>query len=351
MRTTTADTVPARTPDTAADPRLAGTVEELVAAADERTPLRPVDARSGAVFERLRVGDRRLFHKRVRPERDWIMRITGDRDFRTAKAWRAGILHRAAGAVVHTVVDVAVTDGELVVLMDDVERWLVPAGDEPVAATTHRALVDGLAALGAEFAGWHDDVGLVPMADRFRFFAPDHIAGELARPDCDAVLRIAGSGWARLAERAPQLAAVVAAVHARPAALAAALARTPRTFVHGDPKMGNLGVAADGRAILLDWAYPGSGPFTWDLSWYLALNAARLPESKQDTAARYAAALRARGVSTDGWFDAQLALSLLGVAAVFGWEKALGSAAELAWWSERALRGAALLDRLERGWR
>lgn len=165
------------------------------------------------------------------------------------------------------------------------------------------------------------------------------------------MLQAADAGWARLRDRAPEVAAVVRAVHARPAALAVALARTPSTFVHGDPKLGNLGRTADGRAILLDWAYPGSGPFAWDLAWYLALNAARFPEPKEGAAAAYASALQARGVATSGWWDDQLALCLLGVTATFAWEKALGSDAELGWWAEHALRGAALLDRSERGWR
>ena len=93
------------------------------------------------------------------------------------------------------------------------------------------------------------------------------------------MLRAAVRGWARLDQRAPAVADVVRAVHARPEALAAAPARTPSTFLHGDP---NLGLAADGRAILLDWAYPGAGPAAWEPGWYLALDAARLPESKQD---------------------------------------------------------------------
>src|SRR5689334_13130423 len=174
------------------------TTPELLAVATDRERLRPPDARSGAVFERFRVGERRYFLKRLRPDDDWITRVTGDRDFRTAKAWRAGLMRRAEAAVVHAVLAVAVVDGELAVLMDDVGDRLVPPGDAPVARAVHHALLDGLAGLAATFAGWRDDVGLVPMADRFRFFAPDHIAEELCRPDADGVLRAAaadGPGW------------------------------------------------------------------------------------------------------------------------------------------------------------
>jgi hypothetical protein len=183
-----------------------GRMSALLDAATDREQVRPPDARSGAVFERFRVGERQYFLKRVRPEGDWIMRVTGDRDFRTAKAWNTGLMHRARAAVVHAVLDVAVVDGELTVLMQDVGDRLVPPGDAPIDLALHHTLLDGLAGLAATFAGWQDTVGLVPMADRFRFFAPDHIADELARPDTDPVLHAAAEGWTRLEQRAPAVA-------------------------------------------------------------------------------------------------------------------------------------------------
>ena len=129
-------------------------------------------------------------------------------------------------------------------------------------------------------------------------------------------------------------------MHDDPRPLAAALRRTPSTFLHGDWKMGNLGSHPDGRTILIDWAYPGEGPAGWDLAWYLALNAARLPTSKEDSIAVFRDAFSAAGVDPGGWFDDQMALSLLGMGATFGWEKALGSDDELAWWAEAVDVGA-----------
>jgi aminoglycoside phosphotransferase (APT) family kinase protein len=41
-----------------------------------------------------------------------------------------------------------------------------------------------------------------------------------------------------------------------------ASATTPTTFLHGDWKLGNLGVAP-GRTVLLDWTYPGIGPIAY----------------------------------------------------------------------------------------
>jgi thiamine kinase-like enzyme len=127
--------------------------------------------------------------------------------------------------------------------------------------------------------------------------------------------------------------------------LVAALASTPSTFVHGDWKFGNLGHAADGRTVLLDWAWAGEGFACHELAWYLALNRARLPlgHSKESTIDDFRAALERHGVTTAGWFDRQLALCLLGALVQFGWEKALGEDTELEWWCERARAGVELM--------
>jgi hypothetical protein len=166
------------------------------------------------------------------------------------------------------------------------------------------------------------------------------LACERERGWHEQVPAIADRGWRAFAERAPaDVWALVDGVRAAPWRLVEAVADTPWTFLHGDWKMGNLGSHPDGRTILLDCAYPGEGPVCHELGWYLALNAARLPESKEDTIARCRAALERHGVDTAAWWDRQLALCLLGTLVQFGWEKALGSDDELAWWVERARAG------------
>ena len=128
-------------------------------------------------------------------------------------------------------------------------------------------------------------------------------------------------------------------------ALVAALASTPSTFVHGDWKFGNLGHAADGRTVLLDWAWAGEGKACHELAWYLALNRARLPlgHTQGVDDRRLPRRLGRHGVTTAGWFDLQLGLCLLGALVQFGWEKALGDDTELGWWCDRARAGVNLL--------
>jgi len=55
---------------------------------------------------------------------------------------------------------------------------------------------------------------------------------------------------------------------------------------------------------------------------------------------RFRAALEDCGIGTGSWWQQQLDLCLIGVMATFGWEKALGDAAELSWWEEAAAAAA-----------
>ena len=103
-------------------------------------------------------------------------------------------------------------------------------------------------------------------------------------------------GWQRLPEVSPATADVVLPLLSDPTPLVAALARLPHTLVHGDWKAANLGSHQDGRTVLLDFGEaPGEASPLADVSWYLALNAALLPESKDDTLEWYRTALERHG--------------------------------------------------------
>ena len=80
-----------------------------------------------------------------------------------------------------------------------------------------------------------------------------------------------------------------------------------------------------------------------ELGWYLALNSARLPESKEATIDAFRNALERHGIDTAPWWRQQLDVSLLGTFVQFGWEKAFGDDAEFGWWCDRAREGLAHL--------
>ena len=325
-------------------PWVADTLDELVAGATDRTPVRTSDAKSGARFERLLIDGEPHFLKVLSAADDWIMRVTGNTTYWEFQCWRAGLYAACPPVIDPAVVGMSLEGSgphaRLAILMSDRGADLVPPGDDPIPVSQHATFLDHMAAMHASFLGWTDQLGLYDPASRFLFFAPDTIAPELTQPDVPGPIAVADQGWRRLPERAPRLAELVAEVHRDPSALAEALRGTPQTFVAGDWKLGNLGLRADGRTVVLDWAYPGEAAPCWDLTWYLAINAARTPISKEATIAAYRDRLEAHGVDTSDWWERQLGLSLLGMAAVFAWEKAVGSDDELAWWAEAATAGA-----------
>ncbi len=325
----------------------ASTIRALTAGAINRRTVRPDDARSGATFELLDLDGAPRFLKVLSHEADWVMRVTGNTDHWELKVWRAGLLDRYPTSIDHTTVTMVLDDEgpapRLAILMEDRSDVLVPPGDDTISTSVHTQFIDHMAHLHATFWDWTDDLGLCPMVNRLRFFAPETIAPELVADEVPGPIGAADLGWRRLAERAPDVHHLVRSLHSDPSPLLDRVAEIPVTFVSGDWKLGNLGHHPDGRTVLLDQAYPGSAPGTWDLLWYLALNRRRLPISKEATIEAYRAALEGHGIGTAPWWDHAVPLTTLAMMTCFGWEKALGEDDELAWWSDRALTAARLL--------
>jgi aminoglycoside phosphotransferase (APT) family kinase protein len=160
----------------------------------------------------------------------------------------------------------------------------------------------------------------------------------------ERVPAIAAEGWERFMARAPRdVAGVVDQLWRDTTPLADALRSTPSCFLHGDAKASNMGIAADGRMVLVDWAYVGEGPACHELCWHLALDREKLPVTKEAAIEEFRLGLERHGVDTAGWWDRQLGLCLLGALVQFGWEKAYGDDAELGWWCDAAREGARFL--------
>ena len=206
----------------------------------------------------------------------------------------------------------------------------------------HLRFLEHLATFHASCWDWVDTIGLIPLANRYTFFGPHALAceRELGFPARSrGSRRRAGSGSR---PRHPTWPTPSRQLHAEPWALLAAIAATPRTFLHGDWKLGNLGSDPDGRTVLVDWSMCGSGPPLAELAHYLALNVARFPagHTKEDAIEAYRAALERNGIATNAWFDRQLRLCLLGAMLQLGWEKAFDdTGVELAWWDARVREG------------
>lgn len=322
---------------------LARSVEELVDGYASREPFVPSDSKSGARFEWVVLRGQRLVLKYQDAADDWLMRATGDLDGRRyAALWGTGILDAVPAVIDPAVVGAAVEGTVGAILMRDVSERLVPAGAPALGREEHLRFLDHMAALHAQFWGWSDAIGLTNLSARYLTFSPAVAEREAVLGSGALVPKLMAQGWDRFPDVAPSAADVVMPLLADPSPLVTALARVPHTFVHGDWKAANLGSHEDGRTILLDFGEePGEASPMADLAWYLALNSALLPQSKEGTIAAYRSALESHGIDTGGWWDEAIGLELLGTVLQFGWEKALGSPGpELEWWATRALEGA-----------
>jgi hypothetical protein len=321
----------------------AASLAELLQGATARRPLDAHDAKSGSALERLEIDGEPHVLKHLHPDDDWTMRGFGDLGCRPVAVWTSGILDALPPVIDHAVVGavsgVGRNDWGGALLLRDVSAHLVPPGDDVLPLAHHRQLLDHLAELACAFWEPTDLPELLSMESRWSAFGPGWMAAEAERGWPDPVPRIASDGWQRFARRAPaDVVEIIEALRRDVDPLVRAVRRTPLTLLHGDWKLGNLGVAGD-RTVLLDWTYPGVGPVAHDLAWYLALNRARLPESKEATIDVLRGSLERRGIDTAPWWEAQVALCLLGALVQFGWEKALGDDDELGWWCDRARDG------------
>lgn len=328
---------------------LASSVDELLAGARRLGEHRPDDARSSARFERVELDGRACIVKYVHPDHDFTMRVSGDIGCRARRVWEAGLMDVAPDVIDHATIGAAPWGRNgwgVALLMRDVTSELVPVGDAPLPVEHHLRLLGHCAAMAARTWGWRDELELLAHRLRWAWFGTAQLEGEQAIGFPERVPQIAVQGWQRFVEHAPRdVVDVIGPLRLDTQPLSEAVLTTPQTFLHGDWKLGNLGIGSDGRTVLLDWAYPGEGPICHELAWYLALNRARLPpgETKESTIDAFRGALEHHGIDTAPWWDRQLRLCLLGAVVQFGWEKALGDDDELGWWCAAARDGAALL--------
>ncbi len=282
--------------------------------------------------------------KHLHVDDDWIQRAQGDIFTRPVVMWMSGLYDALPACIDHTIVDVAAGLGRngwgAALLMRDVSAGMVPVEKGIIPLDQHVRFMEHMAQLHAHFWGFRDSIGLMPRGNLYFMLSPLMSDYEASRGEEAPVPSMTADGWERMADSSPALADIVLPLLKEPWPLVAAQASGPQTLVHSDWKAGNLGSHDDGRTILLDWAFPSEAPGPADLGWYIAVNCDLLPISKEETIALYKEALETHGVSTAGWWEAQLELALLAQIILLGWSK---TGDELAWWAERVPRAVRFL--------
>lgn len=359
----------------------------------ERSPM-DVEHYSANTLERItaRRGDQTLNFvlKRFFPEHDWIMRLTHDTEVREVALFRGNVYQRVPDLAIVPVVAAARDGKSWASLMVDISDSLLPSS-KPLETAQLKRCLDHLAAIHARFMEdeslLHPSLGLSSLRDFILIFSPTIIKREVDQGRTHPVLEWSLRGWEIFDAMAmPAAVRMVKKVQQDLRPLLRALARAPRTLVHGDYKVANLGMwtpppipmpaapvalAADGsampeaaaptapvmfqpepRTIILDWQDATFGSPLLDIAYFLAINSALLPVSKEDTIQMYKDSLASFGYAYQphAWArDLEVGL-LAGGAMRLVWQKALGTEsddpatrerekAEVEWWSEQIIRG------------
>lgn len=309
-------------------------LEELLAAAEARTPLDRADGLSNVPMERLVVDGQPCVLKFMSSEIDWVMRMCNDTVCRPALVWQLGLLDDVSAHVDPLVLGIGRSGDLWGVLMRDATGEFLDEGAAPIPVEAQERFLRDMAGMHASQWGFTHVDGLATGYDVYGLFGPERLAREAERGPLAGVPSYVASGRAELAAAVPQVAADLEALVMDPEPLVRALAETPQTLVHHDWKGGNLGSRPDGRTVLVDWALPGSSAGAADLAWYLACNCDRLLTSKEAVIEGYRVELERAGIATKGWFERQVDLALLGALVILGWSKS-GDPAELGWWVDR----------------
>lgn len=320
----------------------------LVAAGDvlrdvvERTAVADHAGKSGAGLERVRLRDgRALVVKRVDPEHDVTLALTGGGPSREYVLWRDGVFDRLPPGVGHAVVDGWVDgDSTVLVLRDLGDRVLT--WDDRLSADQAARTMAAVASLHRAFLG-QAPPGLAPLDLVLTLFTPRRIRA--AKVDEVELMRLALRGWELFADTVPaDVAEPVLALLDDPAPLVAALQRAPTTLLHGDLATVNLALDGD-DLVLIDWAMSTAGPGAVDIARFVAGCSSVVDATREEVIGWYRAAA---GSACD---DRTMHLGLLSAMVWLGWNKALDAVehpdpatrsrekADLDWWV-RATRTA-----------
>jgi hypothetical protein len=327
----------------------------------------PNDGWSGASLTRLRRGGGdRFILKRDSLARDWIARATNDGPL-LREAWLAGrsrlIEDETAGAVRAPYVDVGQDGDDIALLMPDLTGVLFD-WERPISIEELDRVLFGLARLHAPY--WSERSGIAdgpwcPLRERIALICRRSL--EQPGPAHDAVAERLLPGWDAFDRRAtPAARHLLSLLNDNVGPLLDVLVAQDKTLIHGDLKLANVGIAADGAIEIVDWQMVSVAPIAVEIGWFLVANVASLPVSPEEVLFRYQRHLADGYLDPDdGWMEGQSfdepemdAAILVGLL-LRGWRKGLdadagitlasgvSAADDLAWWCERAVEAA---DRL-----
>jgi hypothetical protein len=321
---------------------------ELLHQAVERSLLIGHEGRSGAGLEHVRLADGTDYVvKRVTPDSDLTLALTGGTVAREYLLWREGALDRLPPGVDHAVVDGWVEDDTTVIVMDDLGDKVLTSESRLSTEETDWVIAH-IASMHRRFLGDPPDE-VAPLDRVLTVFAPQRIRG--FAESGNELAGLACRGWEIFARNVPaDVAGPVLVLLEDPTPLVSALTAGPITLVHGD--LATVNMARDGDTlVLIDWALATAAPGVLDIAWLLAGCSSVLEPTREYVLKTYA------GLAGPAYDVRSLRLALLAGLMWLGWNKALDAAEhpdpatrererrDLDWWVRAArdtLEGGAL---------
>lgn len=323
----------------------------------EENPVSTIGKSGGTharVTVRLRSGESlRLWLKRNRLWEDWGASLTGDTLGREVMVIEEAAL-AGVWQVFHCPVRAYATEqtphGRVFgLLMDDVGEAVVPE-ETRLTEAQEDALLAALACLHARY--WDHAITrpdalpwLMTLPQALNMLTPQSAAGQIRRGTPTRIFEWVNQGWAALFARVP--APVADLLRNAASTLAASSAGLPRTLLHGNTRVGNFAFLAGGRVAGFDWAETSAGPPTFDVCWYLILNAKQRARPHDAVLARYRQFLEREHGSAlpDSLWQRLVDAGILYAAAMLLWDRTLdledaepGAAEEWRWWVDHLHR-------------
>lgn len=290
-------------------------------------------------------GEERFILKLTTLADDWFSRRTDDTVGREAAVLLEQDLSGLRELFHLPVRAVALDEGRIGILMENVSDGLLPDERRPLDESAENLLVDRLARLHATF--WEDErlasISWLHDAQDFLYIMgplghDDDPGGHAAQPIRGAVIE----GWAAARPLLPD--AVDRALRLSPDRILRSWPQLPQTLIHGDAKVANFAILHENELCALDWAFTGRAPCTFELGWYIAVNAPRLTTSREMILARYRSRLEGHlggRIDDDTWSALEEAGIVCG-ALMLLWSKATGVRSgregadeEWQWWVSR----------------
>ena len=243
---------------------------------------------------------RRFIVKRTSWAIDWIARSTRDHALR--EGFIASMPLPLPEPLVAPYFGAGAEGTAVGILMPDLTDALLPwdgaPGEPPLDTSSLDRIVDAVARLHAmpwPIADDPDSASVWPSApprERLLLLSPRSGAA-LAAEGVGAGERFT-AGWAAFDRHAsPAARALIERLDRDPTPLLDALSTLPRTGLHGDLKLANVGFLDEGRVALIDWQMTALAPVSVELGWMLVTNSASLPEPPDAVLERYRSALAA----------------------------------------------------------